>query len=178
MTERPELSVIMPAFNEGEKIYDNIVKVVCSLEQDGLAGFEVIVVDDGSRDNTLDEIRRAEKDIENVIAARNYHNLGKGWALKSGFSHSRGQYVAFLDADLDIDPAELRPLWHKLSQGNHQVVIGSKMHPESKIDYPIGRKIFSFCYYMLIKILFGLRSAIRRPGSSCTGVKCSMQFSR
>ena len=156
MTERPELSVIMPAFNEGEKIYDNIVRVVRSLERDGLDGFEVIVVDDGSSDNTFSEIKRASADIEHVIAARNYHNLGKGWALKTGFSRSSGQYVAFLDADLDIAPSELIPLRKKLAQGNHQVVIGSKMHPESKIDYPIGRKIFSFCYYMLIKILFDL----------------------
>ncbi|MBN2289835.1 MAG: glycosyltransferase, partial [Candidatus Glassbacteria bacterium] len=155
MENKPRLSVIMPAFNEGENIYDNLREAAASLESLDVS-FEIVLVDDGSSDNTLEEARRAADSDTRIRIAPNYHNLGKGWALKTGFHRCRGEVVAFLDADLDIPPAQMGLLLQELDSGNHDVVIGSKLHPESRLAYPFSRKLFSLCYFLFIKLLFGL----------------------
>jgi glycosyltransferase involved in cell wall biosynthesis len=155
MENNPRLSVIMPAFNEAENIYENLRETATSLESLNIP-FEIVLVDDGSSDNTLAEAQRAAEIDNRVIVAANYHNQGKGWALKNGFNRCRGEVVAFLDADLDIPPAQMGLLLQKLDAGNFDVVIGSKLHPESRLAYPGYRKFFSLCYYLFIKLLFGL----------------------
>ncbi len=149
------LSVIMPAYNEGERIRANLHEAAASLVGLGVP-FEIIVVDDGSADDTLEEARAAAAADSHIRVARNVHNQGKGWALKTGFNRARGEVVAFLDADLDIAPAQLGNLWDKLHREGADVVIGSKFHPESRIDYPLWRRLFSLCYFLFIKVLFGL----------------------
>ena len=76
----PRLSVIMPALDEGDNIYDNLREAAASLESLEVP-FEIVLVDDGSSDNTLAEARRAAETDTRIRIARNYHNLGKGWAL-------------------------------------------------------------------------------------------------
>lgn len=149
------LSVIMPAYNEGGRIRANLHEAAASLTGLGVP-FEIIAVDDGSADNTLEEARAAAEQDSHIRVAWNVHNQGKGWALKTGFNRARGDVVAFLDADLDISPQQLGNLWNRLHEDSADVVIGSKFHPESRIDYPLGRRFFSFCYYLFIKLLFGL----------------------
>lgn len=149
------LSVIMPAYNEGERIRENLLEAAASLEDLGVP-FEVIAVDDGSRDDTRREARAAAAADDRIKVVWNTHNLGKGWALKTGFNRARGEVVAFLDADLDISPKQLGNLWKTLHGDGCDVVIGSKFHPRSKIAYPVGRKFFSLCYFLFIKLLFGL----------------------
>jgi len=151
----PRLSVVMPALDEGDNIYDNLRETAASLESLEVP-FEIVLVDDGSSDNPLAEARRAAETDTRIRIARNYHNLGKGWALKNGFNRCRGQVVAFLDADLDIPPAQMGLLLQKLDSGSFDVVIGSKLHPDSQLAYPRYRKLFSWCYYLFIKFLFGL----------------------
>jgi len=155
MESKPRLSVIMPAFNEGDNIYGNLRETAACLETLKVP-FEIVLVDDGSSDNTISEARRAAEADSRIILARNYHNLGKGWALKTGFNRCRGEVVAFLDADLDIPPAQMGLLLNKLDSGGFDVVIGSKLHPDSQLAYPRYRKLFSLCYYLFIKFLFGL----------------------
>ncbi len=155
MENNPRLSVIMPAFNEGDNIYENLRETAASLESLEVP-FEIVLVDDGSSDNTLSEASRAAETDSRIRIARNYHNLGKGWALKTGFNRCRGEVVAFLDADLDIPPAQMGLLLQKLDSANFDVVIGSKLHPGSRLGYPRYRKLFSFCYYLFIKFLFDL----------------------
>jgi glycosyltransferase involved in cell wall biosynthesis len=155
MKDRLLLSVIMPAFNEGAEIYDNLLETVSYLETLS-PSFEIILVDDGSADNTLEEARRAAERDKRIKVARNYHNLGKGWALKTGFKRAQGEVAVFLDADLDIHPSQVGLLLERLRSHDADVVIGSKFHPHSRIDYPLARRFFSFCYYIFIKLLFGL----------------------
>ncbi|MEA1996181.1 MAG: glycosyltransferase [Gemmatimonadota bacterium] len=155
MTEKPYLSVIMPAYNEGAGIHDNLVETVSSLESLGRS-FEIILVDDGSSDSTLEEARRAAREESRIKIARNFHNLGKGWSLKAGFKRARGEVIAFLDADLDIHPSQIGLLIQRLEDGREDVAIGSKFHPDSELDYPLARRFFSFCYYLFIKFLFDL----------------------
>ncbi|MFC1650336.1 glycosyltransferase family 2 protein [Candidatus Latescibacterota bacterium] len=149
------ISVIMPAYNEGACIFENIRTTIDVLTDAGLKS-EIIAIDDGSSDNTLSEINRAAETFVNVKAAFNYQNLGKGMALKNGFGLSTGEIVVFMDADLDLHPSQINNLIAKLDSGQCDVVVTSKHHPESKLSYPLSRKIVSYVYYLIIKILFNL----------------------
>jgi len=149
------LSIIIPAYNEGGNIYGNIAETREAILNLGL-DFEIVVVDDGSSDNTLSEIERAAADFDDVHATRNIYNMGKGMALRTGFDFSKGDIVAFLDADLDLHPSQIQSLMGVLDAGPWDIVIGSKHHPDSKLDYPAFRKVASWVYYKLIGAMFGL----------------------
>jgi glycosyltransferase involved in cell wall biosynthesis len=152
--DRPRLSIILPAFNEGSHICDNIGKVRAHFA--GRVAFEIVAVDDGSPDNTFAEIERAARQWPEVRAVRLKHNGGKGEALKRGFRQARGELIAFLDADLDIPPSQVEVLMAAMEEKGADAVIGSKRHPHSHLVYPWHRKIVSAVYYVLIKLMFGL----------------------
>ena len=145
----------MPAYNEGWCIFENIRMTRRILAEAGMPT-EIVAVDDGSSDNTLAEIERAASEFGNVITARNPYNMGKGMALRTGFEHSTGDIIVFLDADLDLHPSQITTLINTLEEIPCEIVVGSKHHPESKLDYPLFRTVASWIYYMLIKTLFGL----------------------
>lgn len=89
-----KLSVIMPCYNEGNKIFANIQtteKLIGSFQKD----FELIVVDDGSKDNTKEEIQKALVESKKVKMVSYSPNRGKGWAIKRGVAESSGEYIAF-----------------------------------------------------------------------------------
>ncbi len=150
-----KLSVLMPAFEEGRHIYRNLAETRRVLQQLGQP-FEIIVIDDCSSDNTAAEVERAAVDFKEVRMRRNEENRGKGWSLKSGFKTVTGDLVAFVDADLDIHPDQLKFYLRRMEEKNADVVIGSKRHPESVLDYPFRRKVISTIYFGLVKALFGL----------------------
>lgn len=150
-----KISVIMPAHNEEDHIYKS-VKETCQVFQDLRCSYEIIVVDDGSEDKTYQEAQRAAQDFENIHVKRDRKNYGKGRALKKGFKFAKGDMIVFLDADLDLHPEQIHTLFRIMKEKEADVVIGSKRHPESQLDYPFSRKIISSVYFFLVKILFGL----------------------
>ena len=83
-------------------------------------------------------------------------NLGKGYALKVGVLAARGRFVAFIDADLDLDPASLPIFLRTAERDQLDMVIGSKRHPDSIVSYPRSRRIASWCYQQLNRMLFRL----------------------
>ena len=94
-------SIVMPAYNEGAHIYENLLKtneIVSSFCED----FEIVCVNDGSSDNTEAEIRKAEGACPNVRIVTYPKNGGKGYAIKQGVEAAKGDRIAFLDADLDL----------------------------------------------------------------------------
>ena len=147
------LSVIMPAFNEEEVILRSIQETVRVL--DG-CDYEIIVVDDGSSDRTSLEARSAASQNARVSVVSYPQNMGKGYALRQGFELCSGDLIALLDADLDLHPCQLHTLYQIMQETGADVVIGSKRHPESRLDYPWHRKIISAVYFGLVKALFGL----------------------
>jgi len=151
-----KISVIMPAFNESENIIKNLKEVVATLS--GLQyDYEVIVVDDGSSDGThLHALRVAVEHPELVRIVRYDLNQGKGNALIAGFSYARGDTIVFLDADMDLHPSQLPVFFGIMSSSDADAVIGSKRHPDSRVNYPLIRQFYSFGYYSLVRILFGL----------------------
>ena len=150
-----KISVIMPAYNEGDNIYHNIsetVRVFNNLR----SPYEIIVVDDGSRDNTYQEAQRAAEIYPTVLVKKNDDNQGKGSSLKYGFQLATGELIVFLDADLDLHPEQLDTLFQVMDQTGSDVVIGSKRHPHSQLNYPLDRKIISNIYALLLRLLFRL----------------------
>lgn len=145
-----KLSVIMPAYNKQGVILETIKKVDKSLK--GIT-HEIIVVDDGSNDGTYEKARKTK--IENVKALRYEKNCGKGNALKYGSFFAKGELIAFVDADLDLNPDQL-PNFIKLMK-DADIVVGSKRVPGSVVDYPWYRKFLSDAYYFLFaRLFFGL----------------------
>ncbi len=148
-----KLSVIIPAYNEGKNIVNNIKSILTSIDK-VTDDFELVVVDDGSTDNTKEESKRLK---DKRIKFFSYEiNKGKGAAIKYGFEKSKGELVSFMDADLDINPESLKNFFHYLDFYNADIIIGSKRHPESKVHYPILRKILSRTYQLFIYLLFRL----------------------
>lgn len=145
----PKLSVIVPAYNT-PNILENIltlVKEVSNITHD----YEIILVNDGSDDFPILMQSNYIKVITHEI------NKGKGEALVSGFREAKGDTVAFLDADLQI-PATLLNPYYKIITGarNPDVLIGSKRHFNSKVEYPTSRRIMSWIYQSLNRAMFGL----------------------
>lgn len=149
------ISIIMPAYNEGALVFAGIKETVKVLKQAN-CDYEIIVVDDGSQDNTHQEALRAQTEFKHVKVVKAPRNGGKGQAIIEGSKHVTGDIVTFLDADLDLHPEQINVLFDFMSAYNADIVIGSKRHPDSKLDYPWYRRVMSNVYYLLVKTLFGL----------------------
>lgn len=145
----------MPAYNEEVHIYENILETKKVFEEDGTP-YEIIVSDDGSKDKTFERAQKVEKEFPNVIAVQNPVNLGKGQALREGFAKATGDYIVFLDSDLDLHPSQIHLLFDIMEKEKADVVIGSKRHPQSQVNYPSDRKVISNGYFFLVKLMFGL----------------------
>ncbi|MDD5705579.1 MAG: glycosyltransferase [Kiritimatiellae bacterium] len=149
------LSIVMPAFNLAGVIGANIERVRALVA--GHVPFEIVVVNDGSRDGTGAAIEAAAAGHPDCIrAVLLEENGGKGAALRHGFYASRGSHVLLLDADLDLDPGLIGRFFEIMQRDQADIVIGSKRHPESRIDYPLRRRIASYVYYTLVRLLVGL----------------------
>jgi len=149
------LSIIVPAYNEQGIIRRSLGETVQEMENWGQP-YEIIAVDDGSTDGTDVEIKAAAAELPQVRAVCCETNCGKGVALRAGFEACRSDLVAFLDADLELHPRQLRTLYRIMQETGADVVIGSKRHPQSRLDYPWHRWVISTVYFELVNILFGL----------------------
>jgi glycosyltransferase involved in cell wall biosynthesis len=116
--ERPDLTVVIPAFNEAETILRVIERV-----REVPFSVQIIVVDDCSTDTTAELVRG----VSNVDFIRHDRNQGKGAALRSGFALARGRVVVVQDADLEYDPTDIPDLISPILQGHADVVYGSRL---------------------------------------------------
>lgn len=160
-----KVSIIIPAYNEADIIALSLNETVRVFEDFGCR-YEIIVVDDGSSDGTYLNALKVAARFPQITVKQSKHNRGKGRALKIGFRLATGEYVVFLDADMELHPAQLQTLFDIMRLDEADVVIGSKRHPNSRLDYPWDRKIISTVYFFLIKIFFGLPI-----GDTQTGLK-------
>ena len=150
------LSVIMPVYRLADSIESNLASVARCLDAGGFR-YELVPVDDGSGDGTADALRRTAARRPDVVRpVWVERNAGKGNALKEGFRASRGEFVLLLDGDLDIAPKMLPGFFESMARSGSDVVVGSKRHPESKVQYPWHRRLASVIYYTLVRIFIGL----------------------
>jgi len=152
-TRPVELSVIVPAYKEGRRIYSNLTRLVGELDKLNVA-YEVIVVSDGNTDSTVSEARRFKSPAVKVF---DYPmNIGKGFALSLGVSQSSGALVTFIDADMELDPANIKVFIDLMRDSECDAVIGSKRHPGSRVAYPAFRRFQSAVYQLFVRLLFNL----------------------
>ncbi len=149
-------SIVIPAHNEEERIVNTITEVVKTFDNISPSRYEIVVVDDGSEDLTFSKLKEAKIKYPQLIIAGNKKNYGKGRALKKAHRYCSGEYIIWLDADLDIHPLGIETLFDIMQMDNADIAIGSKMHPNSVVNYPFKRRIISFGYYVFINILFSL----------------------
>jgi dolichyl-phosphate beta-glucosyltransferase len=123
----PQLSVVIPAFNEADRLPPTLDRVLAHLRARG-ESFEVIVVDDGSRDDTVARARAA-----GVSVLLNEVNRGKGFSVRRGMLAARGARRLMTDADLSTPIEDLVPLMARLDAG-YDVAIGSRALPDSNVE--------------------------------------------
>ena len=158
------LSVILPVYNLASTIAANLADVAAVLDEGGFS-YEIIPVDDGSSDGSgkaindfaasfaVGHAQDPRRTCKPVLLDK---NAGKGNALKEGFRASTGAFVLLLDGDLDILPRSLPGFFDSMSQNASDIVIGSKRHPKSKVQYPWHRRLSSWCYFALVRLFVGL----------------------
>jgi len=147
--DRPQLdlSIVIPAYNESSRIVSTL-KDILEFVQRREETCEVLVVDDGSTDDTVDVIAGLSQDAPLVRLLRNPGNRGKGYAVQNGMLHARGEYLLFSDADLSTPIAELDRLLDPLKSG-FDVVLGSRalkpewVSPRQPWSRQVARKIFN-----------------------------------
>ena len=158
-----KLSVIIPAYNEEggiAEILDRVLSIRPGLEAIGMEGPEVLVVDDGSRDRT----REIVATYPNVRLLCHEKNRGYGGALKTGFRHSTGNLLAFLDAD-GTYPPESFPELCQVALNGADVVIGSRM-AGAKSEMPAVRRLGNFIFATLVTLI-----GAQRVSDSASGMR-------
>jgi glycosyltransferase involved in cell wall biosynthesis len=148
-----KLSVIVPAYNEEKTIYQGLLNLDNVLNEINRP-YEIVVISDGSQDNTYIEALKYKSDKVKVFHYN--QNKGKGFAIKYGFYKTNGEIVGFIDADLDLNPKGIKNLLQYMEEEKADIVVGSKRHPQSKVVYPPRRQLYSGTYQLFIKLLFNL----------------------
>ncbi len=148
---RPEISVVIPVYNEIENVDALATDVWTALVPLGKT-FEVILVDDGSRDGTVDALRRiaGERREARVVLLR--RNFGQTAALSAGFDHARGDVIITMDADLQNDPKDIPKLLEGIAQG-YDIVAGWRLHRK---DPFVSRRLPSMIANRLISAVTGV----------------------
>lgn len=124
------LSIVIPVYNHGSQITENVKKIVDYLEDQDYS-FEVILVDDGSLDNTALELVKLAESLCGVRFLFNERNRGKGFSIRKGILASRGNYILYTDADAAYPIFQLKTMLSWLNVG-YDVVIGSRACKESQ----------------------------------------------
>ena len=152
------LSIVMPLYRLATETAENLRQVAELFEKHGVET-ELVPVDDGSGDGTDAVLRNfrlencSHVSVRPVVCRR---NGGKGAALRAGFEASTGRYVMLLDGDLDIHPKQTPHFFEAMVTKGADIVVGSKRHPRSVVQYPWHRRIVSGCYFSLVKWFVGL----------------------
>ena len=163
LAEEPFVSFVLPAYNEGRFIERALERLDSSVNGDGLR-YEVVVIDDGSVDDTRLKVLNYAAHRWNIRVFGYSKNAGKGFAVKAGFLKATGDAVVFLDSDLDIDVDRVRKYVEALRYGD--IVVGSKWHRGSVVDVPFVRRFLSRGFNMLVRLLTGFD-----VGDTQTGIK-------
>ncbi len=148
------LSLIIPIYKQERTIVSNlrqIKEVLDTVRYD----YEIITVVDGMLDKSFENIKQAK--IPKTKCLTYKENQGKSFAIRAGMNHAKGDYIMFLDAGLDIDPNGISMLLEHMEWYNADIIVGSKRHPASMVSYSWGRKILSYGYFLLVKVLFGIK---------------------
>jgi len=158
--EVPLFSVVIAAYNEADVIAGTVQRIAVHLDEKH--PYEIIVVDDGSEDATLEILKGLERRYAALRVVQNGANRGKGYAVKQGVLAARGEFILCTDADLAYSIEDVEDFFHSIRQG-FDAVLGSRVHPGSLYSmharyfpYIFQRHVIGRMLIVVVNLLFGL----------------------
>jgi glycosyltransferase involved in cell wall biosynthesis len=152
------VSIILPAYNEAKCIRKSVEDIEHRFRNHNL-DYEIIVVDDGSTDNTRAVVQEFSERVKLVTYSR---NQGKGHALKAGFKLATGQFTLLVDGDSEVHPNEILTYLRALDKVDF--AIGSKRHKKSKVRTPVMRRFLSLSFNIIERLLTGVKARDTQAG--------------
>jgi len=167
---------VLPAYNESERIASTIEKVLAHANQHDWSA-EIIVVNDGSKDDTAQIVREYASQDPMLRLIENPGNRGKGFSVKNGMLHANGEILLFSDADLSSPIAEADKLFAAIRQGA-DVAIGSRwLKTELQIQrQPFYRQIFGRVFNLALRVVLGLKFKDTQCGFKAFRRSAAMQL--
>lgn len=153
---RPKISVIFPVFNEEKRVLRNLIKTYSYLESLNIP-YEIIVVDDGSKDGTVKIIKELIEERKSIVFFSLKKNIGKGGAIRYGVKRSKGKYLFFSDIDLSVPISFIPKFTQALDQG-YDIAIASRRKKGSivmKKQHPL-RQTLGHVFTKLSTFIFDL----------------------
>jgi len=148
------LSVIVPIYKQ-EKTIEADLKNIDNILQQIRYDYEIIAVIDGIKvDKSYQKAKKIKLPNLKVFGYKNNH--GKGYAVRYGMAKTKGDYIAFIDSGMEIDPNGISMVLEHMEWYNADIIVGSKQHPASKVNYPLDRKIVSFGGHLIARFLLGI----------------------
>lgn len=147
-----DLSIVVPAYKQALTIQKDLHSLTTFLNTLHTT-YEIILVIDGNIDDTHSVVSQ-DALLSHIRLITLTSNSGKGYALKTGFTHASGRIIGFIDAGGDIEFNCLRLMFELMQFTHADIVIGSKRHPLSQVQYPLIRHVYSFSYQLLNRLLF------------------------
>lgn len=152
----PELSIVIPCFDEAERIGETLVRTLEHLDRLGVDA-EVLAIDDGSRDDTAAVVEAMTRRDERVRLVRQHPNRGKGAAVRRGVAEARGRYVVFYDADLSYGFEHVDAVLEALRAGDPIVVGGRDLAEGGGLEtYGWKRKVASRAFNAIVDAVLDL----------------------
>jgi dolichyl-phosphate beta-glucosyltransferase len=150
------LSVIIPAYNEAERL-PNTLKAVDEYLRRQSYEYEILVVNDGSKDNTTGVVREAERSIKGLRLVGGKENYGKGHSVKQGMLEAKGDYRLFMDADNSTSIDQVEKMWLEFAKG-FEVVIGSRDIKGAELPVPQSwvRRRLGDIFNLIVQTISGL----------------------
>ena len=166
------LSVVIPVYNESSLIDELFKRVLVSVKKI-TEDFEIIIVDDGSQDNTWNSIENEAKSENRIKGIKFSRNFGHHYAITAGLHNSNGEWVVVMDGDLQDRPEVIPELYKKAQEGFDVIFVSRQNRPE-KLYYQIAQKIF----YWILRSLSGIDFDSRQANFSMINKKVVEAFKK
>jgi glycosyltransferase involved in cell wall biosynthesis len=163
------LSVVVGCYNAAVHLEKRLLDLVAFLDGTG-RDYEVLIVEDGSLDDSLPILRRLEVEVPSIVVLRNPRNMGKGYSIRNGILNSRGKFIIFTDIDMAYARQNLLSVLERLEAGD-PLVVGNRRLPESVyvvnntlVKYVYRRHRMGVAFNALVRLLFGLTTRDTQSG--------------
>lgn len=152
------LSIVIPAYNEERRLPQTLRRVLDWLAKGNFRFYELIVVDDGSRDGTARMVEEFAQTDPSLRLVRNPGNRGKGYAVRNGILEAKGDWILYSDADLSTPIEEIEKLCRAANEQNAGVAIGSRAVDRSLVEVhqPALRELSGRCFNLVMRMVTGL----------------------
>ena len=164
-----QLSLVVGCYNAAVHLEKRLRDLVTFLDGTG-RDYEVLIIEDGSVDESLPILRRLEDDVPSIHVLRNPRNMGKGYSIRNGILNSRGKHIIFTDIDMAYAKRNLLAVLERLEQGE-PFVVGNRRLPESVyvvnnrlVKYVYRRHRMGNAFNALVRVLFGLTTRDTQSG--------------